>query len=223
MALLAVAPTVLIGCSGGSSSNSSTVTTRANLSLIGPNNAPFLEPINLRGVYKPQKFIEGSPDLSKGKGIYTFLFHQPSDPEGVRILASALVLNTSEEVRSLIFTRRTTTGFDGPVGTVYQYDTQDQFNVVLQRGYKNGMPPYGVAYESRSGTATVTAINGNYVTLELKNITMVDITSGTPEPDTFQINGTVTYNRNNIDPIDPYNNDGANALTKGLKNFGVPR
>jgi len=214
MALLAVAPTMLIGCSGGSSSNnSSSNTTGTNITYTSLDGQPFLEPLNLRGVYDFKPTDSGLIDFSKGNGVYSYRYTLPQ-PEAPQQLSNLSILNTSTETRLLYVVRPSATGQDGPVGTVYTYDSNSNsgLSVILFRQFKSS--PFGEDYEITSGSATVTEIKGDNVTLQLNNVVLHAITD-VQGPTDIRVNGSVTYNRKNIKTL--ANNNTLDAIKKSLK------
>lgn len=225
-ALIAVAPTVLIGCSGGSSSNNSSSTQSANVTFTTLDNQPYLQPINLRGDFKPKKYNNGVPDLTEGKGIYSYRSQAQGEPEGTDTLVTAAILNTGEAYQAFYIVRNTTTGFDGPVGTVYQFNSNPYFSVELFRRLRDDNPfPVAVYFILTGGSATVTANDGKTVTLQLQNVELRNIIDGAPEPLSIKVSGSVTYRQDKIDQLNLIPQTGttagdmmSRALGKSLKN-----
>ena len=217
MALLAVAPTVLIGCSGGSSSNNSTTTTRADLTYSTPENPKVLNQGKVQGEFKPRSLLEGIPDYTVGNGVYAYFTASPLPPEGRGILVNNVVVNNSSENRVLTIERVTLTGAQEPVGTVYDLATQTiPISIRLERNFKTNTAPFGAFYLGNSGTLTVTSVNGNYNTLEFKNVQLVTQTGS--DPATIQLNGTFTYKRSNVVLYNPGSDTATATQKKALKN-----
>ena len=199
MALLAVAPAMLIGCSGGSSSNNSTSTVKANIAFGTPENPNVISPTIVKRTFQPQGEFEGGPNYTVGSGVYSYFTPLANLPEGNGVMSNAVLLNNSKEHRFLIIERFVTTATTETVGTVYDIATQNPGTVGIRfsRTVKTNTPPSGGDYLASSGTVTVTAVNGNFITLELKDVVLTAITQEA-EPATLQLSGSITYKRNNV-------------------------
>jgi len=160
------------------------------------NNPNVLKPLKARGVFKPTVITETGPYPYKGNGVYTF-FDQtelPNRDEGEGSLITYIVSNVNGVNRAFYFKRHTYSGISGgETGSTYNFLNLDYDAASFVNFEKSNNYTY-LTNVTESGLVSVTAHDGNYVTLQLTDVNLEPLDEPSANtPASVKVNGTITY------------------------------